>query len=264
MDFSIFKDCTPTNWKQKNAMSVMFKDRNRDFDTECVVAVECKGMEAILAEVNDMPIEAFELQRFYFKQLIYLGDVMDYKNVGLLAVEYNNGHIVFHIKFDIENPFIDEINALKEDMKQYDGMSNSQFASVYNEWDIKNTKKRNLDSYIPDFTYAYSYDVTQSLSMILAEMEKPEAKEHAKKAIKLIHGIRQIRASKGFDQMTYDQRKAYWKLNDEYNDITEAHIPTDEELAMRKRAQEQTEEEYKRQNNIAADLLTELLNEHTK
>jgi len=257
MDFSIFKDVKATNWRQQNGLDCMFKDGGRDFNRKKGEVPEGAEILDILSKINDgKDIE----HRFYFEKPLPLGKVLHYNNAELISVEYNDSHLVFHIRFDIENPFIEEINKLKAEIESYNGMTKEEFSTARDRWNETYDKMRNLDAFIPDSTYAYSYDIKR-IGDVLAEMRKAESIKFAKTTVKMIKAIRRLRTSSNFDNMSFEVRKEYWRMNDRYNDLVNGRIPTAEQLEQREKQYSQSEEEYNNKNEYMMDLLKEVIQE---
>lgn len=251
MDFSVFKDCTPTNWKQQNAMNNMFKDGWREFDIPRGDRPLCLP---IIKAIKMLPRD----ERFYFKTPLSLGSVLVFENAFLISVEFNYDHLVFHIRFDVENPHITQIAELKRIDSSYSTLTKTEFNQVQPEWYKNYESLRKLDAYIPDFAYAYSYDLSDEMvSTIIDAMTAPEALPFAQHAVSMRSTLHQLRhGATLLTQLPLEALKKYWRLNDQYDDLVNGKQPSPEIIQLREVRYNQNESEYKKQQDRIINLLS--------
>lgn len=254
----IFENVKATNWKQDNALNSIFRERNRDYIHNNSYQIYSDKINTIIK--NIIKPNPFSSNYFYFKNLIDLGDVLVYKNAKLVAIESQYDHITFHIKFEIENPLIEEIERLKKIDESFNDLSDSEFETRKKEWEDNYYSLKNTDVYIADFTYAYIYDINFDLyEKIINLMLKEESIQYAKECISKQETVRKMRFD--IENMSYQDKLVYWNLNDEVNDIVHGETPTQSTLEYRKKRSETSEEDYNKANNYMINLINEIDNE---
>jgi hypothetical protein len=241
-----FKDAIAKNWKQKNAIIANKKvgfggyKHNEKGDTEYTLKIK-----KFLDERNFRM--SSDKTHFYFVEKIPAGTVRGYQNCYITSVhissEYN---VTFNINFEVENPFINEINILKKEEKKYEKLSDKEFEEKKNDWEKLYNDIKKLDTYIPNFTYAYSQDIDPTvIENVYNEMIRPVNIDRTKhiqdlyqKKHKLLYNI---------EKLPYKDRLDYWDLYDEYEDLVNYRTPSEVELNKRQDRRNKSEEQYNKE-----------------
>lgn len=262
---NIFSSATASNYKQANAILAINKRQSIDYDYQ----PEASGETEYTKKIEDFLIEnGFDYKigsnkhSFYFTNKIPCGDVRGYKNCAISHVDISSIHAVcFHITFEIENPFLEKVEEIKQEMKKYEGLSEEEWSTkVEEEFQLLLKEESKYDCYIPNFTYCYSQSLNPNVIKNIYEiMIKPENLEKSEKISKLYDEIMTLRYKVTNGTATYAEKVKYWDLMDEQKDMTEYNNPTDDELLKREQRRNKTEEDEKRENDIANDILAKLL-----
>lgn len=259
----LFKGVIPSNWKQANVIHATFKDHdsNRfcDYKKESKFKSELKIIKKKCSSVMNMK-EHFSCHYFYLLEQLPLGSVLGYENARLESIDINSfdNRIIFHIKFDVENPFIAKIAELKAIDKTFEGLTNEQFKAREKDWKRNNNELRKYDLTLYDFTYAYSYDLPNGkLSEIIELLDKPEYIAFAKNFISLSNKLHEMQYS--LTTMSFEELKIYWDLYDEHNDIFYGVKPDEKTLQQRKERRLQTKEQYDEKNRKVKIIMDEFI-----
>ncbi len=259
---NIFATATASNYKQANAiLAFNKKQENYDYtyddsrDTEYT-----KKIKDFLIENGFNYNIGSSKQSFYFTNKIPCGDVRGYKNCAVSHVSISSEYAVcFHITFEIENPFLEKVEEIKQEMGKYNGLSEEELTKVENEFMLLLDEKSKYDCYIPNFTYCYSQSLNPNVIKNIYEiMIKPENLEKSEKISKLYDEVMALRNKVMNGRATYAEKVKYWDLMDEKDDLTEYRNPTDDELLKREQRRNKTEEDEKRENDILNDLLKDI------
>lgn len=259
MENDKFRNAVPKNYKQSNAILANNRppfgsyeyDKNGDTDyTEKIYK--------FLID-NDYKNNNYNKTSYYFSEVIPAGDVKGYKNTVIDRVTISSENAVtFHFKFEVENPFIDEINSLKKEEEKFQGIKDKEeWVKVEDEWSKIYDRRRELDSFIPNFSYAYSQSLRpEIIENVYNEMIKHESLSKSEYISSLYKKIHKHRYK--IETLPYKDRLDYWDWMDEMDDLTNYRNPSEADLEERNIRRNKSEEDYKKENEYMNDLLKDL------
>jgi hypothetical protein len=256
------------NWKQFNAKHSMAKERSfedsmKRFD-ESTKHPMYKEMVSFIK--TNYPQGLGVGYDVYVRPTIFLGDVLKYSNVYLDRVDVNSSEeLAFWLKFEVENPRLEEYLEIKKKMDEFKNIPNDQWTdAIDDEFEKLLNKEKELNPYIPDFTYCYIQELPQDkLPEIIDYIKSPNALKLTKDIEKLEREVHKLqyqldkhREKKDLtDEELYEFTIEYWKKQDELEDIKSSQTPSEETLAKRAKKYNKPYPQYRKEQDYMINLL---------
>lgn len=246
------------NFKQENALLSIKVKKIGDYEYDKNGDTDYTDKIYDYLNKNGYSYSVSDSKKFYFKNPIKSGEVRGFKNTIITGVKISSlDCVVFYIKFEVENPLIDELNIINSKLKKYNTLSDIEFNKVKNEWKKLFNRKNDIDQYIADFTFAYSQSIDPNVIKEVYEKlhDKTNHKRNnrIKELEKIIHKMRYR-----IEDLSYEEKLDYWDYMDEYNDLYKNYTPSKKELADRKARREKSEEEYKKEQQDFINLINDI------
>lgn len=266
---SLLFNYQPINWRQENTMKATFKDYSEvdDYSNKKLNKEQKKLNTEIFKSLSSTfkgLIDAWTHEYFYLKEPMPIGDVVGYKNASIDHVSINRSiylgdHITLHITFEIENPYQQRIDELKEIERKY---INKEITLTEDESMKNYEEERWLNPYLSNFSYCFLYDIDfEKLQQLVELIKQPDYIDFATDYLKLIkkrnpylHRLRMRGRPDNID-LTYQETLEYWDICDLIDDINYRKKVTPKILHQRHLRRTKPEQQYNEENERMKKML---------